>query len=323
MNKANYLDFSLSKDTPFMRDVFMENLFTEAKKDKNIFLLTPDMGAPMLDKFRKELPKQFIHSGISEQHMIDFACGLAMSGKKVFCYAMAPFITSRTFDQLKCAAAAMNVPITLVGIGVGLGYADAGPTHYTTEDIACMRSLSNIEILTPCDNTSAKKMVLECIKNPKFRFIRLDREILKDVYEKFEINKFETSREIINGNSTAIITCGYLIHRGLKIIQDLNRLDQKLNIGLIDLYKIKPINKNDDLKKIMVKYKNIISIEEQTLFGGFGSAILEYMNIHNINLNLIRFGLDDIYYFENGGRNHLLDKYGLNSENIKQCILKL
>ena len=87
------------------------------------------------------------------------------------------------------------------------------------------------------------------------------------------------------------------------------------------MYKIKPINKNDDLKKIMVKYKNI-SIEGK-LYSVAGSAILEYMNIHNINLNLKRFGLEDIYYFENGGRNHLLDKYGLNSENIKQCILKL
>ena len=323
MKKSNYLDFTPSKETPFMRDIFMETLFQEAKKDKNILLLTPDMGAPTLDKFRKELPKQFIHNGISEQHMIDFACGLAMSGKKVFCYAMAPFITSRTFDQLKCAVAAMNVPITLVGIGVGLGYADAGPTHYTTEDLACMRSLSNIEILTPCDNISAKANLINCIENPKFRFIRLDRENLNDVYETFDLHEDEIHKEILHGEKIAIISCGFLIHNSIKIINEIKKNNSSINIGLIDLYKIKPILKNTALKNTIKKYDKILSLEEQTLYGGFGSAILEYLNHHGLHKDLIRFGLDDIYYFENGGRDHLLEKYGLSSSKIKDTIINL
>ena len=142
----NYLDLTRSKKYPFMRDVFIDEIYKAALKDKNIYFLTPDMGAPSLDKFREKIPNQFIHCGISEQHMIAMAAGLSLKGKKVFCYAMAPFITSRCYEQIKCSIAAMDQNVNLIGIGVGLGYADAGPTPYTTEDRATMRVDPNIEI---------------------------------------------------------------------------------------------------------------------------------------------------------------------------------
>ena len=132
-------------------------------KNKDIYFTTPDMGAPSLDKFREEIPGQFIHSGICEQHMISMAAGLTLMNKTIFCYAMAPFITSRCYEQIKCSVAAMDRPVCLVGIGVGLGYADAGPTHYTTEDIATMRVFPNIEIVTPSDVTSMKVIIKDII----------------------------------------------------------------------------------------------------------------------------------------------------------------
>ena len=161
----NYLNLERSsvQNSQFMRDIFIDKIFEHAKKDKNLFFTTPDMGAPSVDGFRKELPNQFIHSGICEQHMISMAAGLTLMKKKVICYAMAPFITSRCYEQIKCSVAAMDQPVNLVGIGVGLGYADAGPTHYTTEDIATMRVFPNIEIITPCDEISTKKLVDEML----------------------------------------------------------------------------------------------------------------------------------------------------------------
>ena len=147
-----------------MRDVFIDEVYKYAKKNKNIYFTTPDMGAPSLDKFREKLPKQFIHAGISEQNMISMAAGLSVQKKNVVCYAMAPFITSRCYEQIKCSISAMNQKVTLVGIGVGLGYADAGPTHYTTEDISTMRVFPNIEILTPADAYSTKVITQECMK---------------------------------------------------------------------------------------------------------------------------------------------------------------
>ena len=98
-------------NTSFQRDVFIEEIFKAAKNDRDIFFVSADFGAPSLDRFREELPRQFVHSGISEQHMMDMAAGFALAGKKVYVYAMAPFISLRSIEQTKCGPGLMNLPI--------------------------------------------------------------------------------------------------------------------------------------------------------------------------------------------------------------------
>ena len=227
MNR-NYLDFSENKNNPYMRDVFIDEVFKHALKNKNIYFTTPDMGAPALDKFRKQIPRQFIHAGISEQNMISMAAGLSVQKKNVICYAMSPFITSRCYEQIKCSISAMNQNVTLVGIGVGLGYADAGPTHYSTEDIATMRVFPNIEILTPADAYSTKVIARECSKKSKFRFLRLDRDILPNIYNKNNFNLKKGYSEIRKGKNKCVISSGYLLHKVNKILKE-----NKNNFGLI------------------------------------------------------------------------------------------
>jgi transketolase len=294
-----------------MRDIFIDGIFEHAKKNKDLYFTTPDMGAPSLDQFRKEIPNQFIHSGICEQHMISMAAGLTLMNKKVICYAMAPFITSRCYEQIKCSVAAMDQPVNLVGIGVGLGYADAGPTHYATEDIAIMRVFPNIEIITPCDETSTKKIVNEIAKEDKFRFIRLDRDVVKKIYnDEKEIDyNLGFSQLIRKGNKKCIITSGYLLSLCFDEIKDKN-----YNLDLIDLFKIKPLNTK--LLDELSKYKEIITLEEQWLDGGFGSAILEFSSENKTNLNIVRYGLDKKFFFQNGGRDFLMKTNGLNIQKI-------
>jgi transketolase len=307
----NYLDLNRSKNNQYMRDVFIDGIFEEAQKNKDIFFTTPDMGAPSLDQFREKIPKQYIHSGICEQHMISMAAGLTMMNKKVFCYAMAPFITSRCYEQIKCSIAAMQQPVNLVGIGVGLGYADAGPTHYTTEDIATMRVFPDIEIITAADEVFTKKLVTYCLNKDKFRFIRLDRDALPIIYKDSNKIDFELGfSEIYTKKSDCcIISCGYLLHKVSELIDRKN-----LNYSLIDLFKIKPIKK--EFLEHIKKYKTIITIEEQWLDGGFGSAILEKISEADLDIKVKRYGLEKKYLFENGGRNFLLNKFGLNLEKI-------
>lgn len=313
--KKNYLDFNRSEKYQFMRDVFIDNIYEYAKRDKDIYFTTPDMGAPSLDNFRKDLPNQFIHSGICEQHMVSMAAGLTLMDKKIFCYAMAPFITSRCYEQIKCSVSAMDQPVNLVGIGVGLGYADAGPTHYTTEDIATMRVFPNIEILTPCDEISTKALVDYVMINKKFRFIRLDRDALPIIYkDPKEINFEKGFSEIIRGdNKKCIVTCGYLLHQCKKLI------DEKFQgFTLVDLFKIKPLS--DQFLDYIIKFDEIITFEEQWIDGGFGSALLEALSEKRVRLNLKRFGLDKRFYFENGGRDYLLNQYGLNIKKIIESL---
>ena len=107
------------------RDGFIEEIKAALEKDKDIYFLSADFGAAALDDLRVKWPNNFIHCGISEQNMIDVATGLALEGKKVFCYAMAPFISMRALEQIKCGPGIMNLPICLISVGVGIGYADS------------------------------------------------------------------------------------------------------------------------------------------------------------------------------------------------------
>ena len=165
----------------YQRDAFIDVIYDAAKLDKSIFFLSADFGAPALDKFRINLPHQFKHCGISEQHMIDMAVGLALEGNKVFCYAMAPFVSLRCLEQHKCGASIMDLPICTIVAGVGIGYADAGPTHYSTEDLSCLRAMINSNIYTASDAPLASLIAKNLVQNPEFSFVRLDREPLEDL----------------------------------------------------------------------------------------------------------------------------------------------
>lgn len=124
-----------------MRDAFLNRLYDIAKENRDIILISADMGAPALDKFRSDLSSQFINVGIAEANLVTIATGMALSGKKVFIYAIMPFVTSRCYEMIKVDLSLMNVPVTAIGVGAGFSYDDSGPTHHSTEDISIMRTL--------------------------------------------------------------------------------------------------------------------------------------------------------------------------------------
>jgi len=297
------------------RDIFIDQIYKFAKKDKDIQFLSADFGAPSLDRFRADLPDQFLHVGISEQNMIDVAAGMSLSGKKVYVYAMGPFITLRCLEQLKCSLAQMNLPVTVISVGLGLGYADAGPTHYITEDLACLRSIVNFEIFTPSDLTTTKALAKLSYDQPSLRVFRLDRNPLDDIYEG-DLSLSTGYKEIYEGDEIGIFSCGYVLQRiwkNWKVIGTGNK------IGLIDIFQNKPIN-IDSVKKIFKKYPKIITVEEQCQSGGFGSSILESVSDLGMSNQVKRLSLQERYYFENGGRDFLLDQFGLSLKDLNETI---
>lgn len=306
------------------RDAFIEPIHMAALHDKDIVFLSADFGAQALDGLRRDCPDQFIHCGISEQHMIDMAAGLALAGKKVYCYAMGPFLSLRAYEQIKGSLATMGLPVTLISTGVGLGYADSGPTHYLTEDIACLRALNGVEILTPADALSAAEMALLSLKTPGLRYIRLDREALPTVALAGE-GSTSSERQLPDrgfhyspGHDVCILSCGYMLYRVNTAVERLVDLQP----SVVDLFRIKPLD-FDQLGPILERHKGIVTVEEQCLSGGFGSAVVEAMSDHGLSKPTIRMGLPDRYYFENGGRGVLLDAFGLSVEDIATAVMDL
>lgn len=292
------------------RDVFITTIFEAAKKDKNIMFLSADFGAASLDKFREELPNQFMHMGISEQNMIDVACGLALKGKKVFCYAMASFITGRCLEQTKVALGCMDMPVTLIGVGAGFGYDNAGPTHYATEDITMMRSIVGLNVYTPSDNNSVQELANSLLSSPELCYVRLDRKFLPDLPVKAESSG--VTQIVNNSSDTAIVSFGYMIQNCLEV-------SNEFNFDVFDINVISNQAKAEIVNKLK-NYKKIISVEEHFYQFGFGSFLLEAFNEANQLIPIQRIAIKDKYYFENGGREYLHQLSGVDPDGIKRSI---
>ena len=304
-----------------MRDVVIDEIFIAAQKDKDILLISADLGAAALDQFREKLPSQFIHAGISEQNMVDLASGLALSGKKVFLYAMAPFITARCYEQVKCVIASMNLPVTLIAVGVGLGYDHATLTHFTPEDIACMRSLNGIEVLSPSNENSAAAMAVEAIKNPKFRYIRLERQPQDKLYNGgFAAFQREGFAHLAEGTDVAVFACGYMVRKALKARQIL--VGEGVSVGVVDLFRLKRVN-GEGLAKLISHYNSVLTVEEQLLEGGFGSVVAETLIDHQTFKPIKRLGINDGFEVVNGDRDSLHGLYGIDINNIVEAALTL
>jgi transketolase len=301
------------------RDVFIQALYEKALLDKNIVFISADMGAPTLDQWKFNLPEQFIAAGISEQNAINVASGLAKSGKKVFVYMMASWF-SRCIEQVRYSCAMANNPITILGNGVALGYAPSGPAHEPNEDIALSRSLLNIEVHSPSNESSTLNLVDLCLNNPKLRYIRLERNYAKQlqnlVYEENEFVKVLYDYKTPSDEHVAIFSSGYMLGRALEVA---SQLCGSKNISVVDISRIKPLAKNE-LINILSNSSKVVTIEEQSLSGGFGSAICEFICDNQLSCKVLRFGLPENYIFENGSRDYLLDQNGLSIEKIKNLI---
>ena len=289
------------------RDGFIEEIKNAIKKGDNIYFLSADFGAAALDELREELPNNFIHCGISEQNMIDVAIGLALEGKKVFCYAMAPFISLRAVEQIK-QIGIMNLPICLISVGVGIGYADSGPTHYVTEEFACMRSIVGCNVYTASDTSTARNLALSLLANPKFSYVRLDRHALPDLSMDFTKDEFAQLGNT-NSDKIALVSHGKMTHECIKAFES-----NQGKYVVFDIIQSKPFPKAvvDELKKC----KGAVVVDEQTPAGSLGAAVFEACSEENFWPKIVNVTLPEMYFFENGGREYLHRKHGLSFENI-------
>lgn len=299
----------------FQRDFFIDEIYKRAQKNKNIIIISADFGAPALDKFRKNLKKQFIHAGISEQNMINVAAGLAMKKKKVFCYAMAPFVSLRCLEQHKCCSSIMNLPVTTIVAGIGLGYADAGPTHYATEDQACLRSMIGSKVYTASDSIVSSKLAQHLLLNNEFSFVRLERLNVGNIHKKnlsaSDIKKGYKYLFKNKSSKTLVISQGYQTNRIFNFLKTTN-INKKFD--LIDIIRSKPLNMV--IINIIKKYKKVIIVDEQIESSSLTSIIGEKLISTNFQTKIVSFSLSENHVFENGGREKLLNANGLNIKKI-------
>lgn len=301
-----------------MRYAFIKTLTAEAEKNKNIILITGDLGFTVFEEFKQKFPKQFLNVGVAEQNMMGIAAGLALSGKTVFVYSIATFASMRAYEQIRNDIASHQASVIVVGTGGGLSYGHLSITHHSIEDIALMRVIPGMNIICPADPTETTWATKLCIKMKKPMYLRLGKKGEPGLYKKTPNLKFGKGSILKTGGKIAILATGNMVHTALVTSEIL--LQKKISATVVSMHTIKPIDRTLILRYAK-KYPIIATIEEHSIIGGLGSATAEILSEYNSHARLIRFGVPDILPFEIGSQEYLRKKLSLAPGDIARKIL--
>jgi len=301
-----------------MRDTFVRTLIDEAKKNPNIELITGDLGFGVLQPFIDSIPNQFTDCGIAEQMMTSVAAGMAREGKVVVNYSIGNFPTLRCLEQIRNDCCYHNANVKVVAIGGGFTYGSLGMSHHATDDISVMRGLPGLTILAPGDAYESEACTRYMLHNDGTFYLRLDRGGGLPIHNhEFDISKIVSGLEIREYIKDAVI----LSTGGILTVA--NEVSKNLEITLYSFPMVKPLCK-ETIEKLAKKYSHIITLEENNVLGGFGSAVCEIVAEMNGPKAVVhKIGINDCYSTIVGSQTYLRDVYGLSPEKVEATIKEL
>jgi transketolase len=291
-----------------MRTAFVNTLIEQAKNDKKIFLVTPDMGFSVFEKYIELFPERYLNVGIAEQNAIGVAAGLALSGYKVYVYSIVPFVTMRCFEQVRVDVAYMNTNVKLVGVGGGYSYGPAGATHHAIEDIAIMRALPNMTVCCPGDPVEVRCLVEQSFSHFGPMYIRLGKNNEPCIHGFDDKIEFSRASVLRGGKDFAIVTTGNMLEQG-KIWIDA-WIAEGYDPEFISMHTVKPLDEKV-IRDLVKRNMNIITLEEHSIIGGLGSAISEIVASSKSNSKVFRIGIKDEFSHHVGSQKNLREFYGL------------
>lgn len=301
-----------------MRDTFVRTLLEIAKKDKNVYIITGDLGFGVLKPFWTELPDQIINAGIAEQNMTSIAAGLAMQGKTVYTYSIGNFPTLRCIEQIRNDCAYHNANVKVVCVGGGFVYGSLGMSHHATEDIAMMRSLPDVTVLAPGDLVEAEAATKAIYETPGTCYLRLGRGGEKRIHEKLDDFTIGKAIEIQKGEKVAVFSTGAIFDEVNEACEELEARGIKPTVYTFPT--VKPIDKNVILECAKT-HKVIVTVEEHNLSGGFGSAVAEVLaEADGVKAKLVRVALDDRYSCIVGSQKYLRKQYSIDAKAIIEKV---
>lgn len=301
-----------------MRFIFVKELIKKARKNKNIYLITSDLGYRAFEDYKKEFPKRFINVGVAENNMIGVATGLALTGKKVFVYSILPFLIFRSLEQIRNNICHNNLDVKLIGAGGSFSYGYQGISHNTSEDISIMKSLPNLTIFNPGSKTEVKFALSEMFKSKSPCLARLGKVPGIDFNKKRLVIKKNEGVVLKKGSDLTIITSGNILENVYKTIIKLE--NEKFKITLISCPIIKPLSRKFIIKSI--KTKKIVTIEENTEINGLGYFIANCLINEKRKYNFKNISLKDIIHDKIGTQDYLRDINNLSEIKLYNVLIK-
>jgi len=291
-----------------------------AKEKENIRLLTADLALLSgMDRFIRNYPEKFLNVGIAEQNMIGIAAGLAMEGRCVFATTYASFIAVRSLEHVRHHLAHLQCNVKIIGSAAGVAAARSGVSHWATEDLAFMRALPNLIVLSPADSLEAYKMAYYAAETNRPVYIRLSGGLNCPIVHKEDFN-FETGKALTlkQGSDVAIIATGLMVAESLEASKILD--EKGISCSVIDMHTIKPIDK-EMLNRAFSEHKLIVTVEEHNIIGGLGGAIAEYKATLDRSPRQVFIGFPDSFA-QGGAQRYVWEQKGLTAEHIAERIKK-
>jgi len=255
------------------RDGFGKALLELGREDKNVVVLSADLTeSTRAEWFKKEYPDRFIGFGVAEQDMFGAAAGLALSGKTPFACTFGVFASGRAWDQVRISIAYMNLNVKIGGTHGGISVGPDGATHQALEEITLMRMLPNMSIIVPCDAIEAKKATIAAARVKGPVYLRLGRSGCPTVSNEKDEFQFGKGILLRDGKDISIFACGHMVYEAIQAADTLKK--DGINARVINLHTPKPIDR-DIIIKAARETGAIVTVEEHTVNGGFGSAIAE------------------------------------------------
>ncbi|MGQ0665455.1 MAG: transketolase family protein [Nitrospiraceae bacterium] len=305
-----------------MRETCLNQVYELAKQDERIFFIGSDLGVNTLDKFKKEMPERFFMEGISEQHVVGMASGLALEGKVVYVNTISTFITRRCFEQVVADACLHNLNVRLIGNGGGLVYAPLGPTHLAIEDISIMRAVPNMTVVAPADADEMRRLMPQTVDYPGPIYIRLAKgydPIVTTDEIPFRIGQALPMRE---GDDALLVSTGITLKCALEAASEL--VKQGIECAVLHVPTVKPFDTDALLARAAI-VPVIVSIEENTVIGGLGSAVAEAIAEADFNSvkRFRRIGIPDVFAKHYGSQANLMEHYHISASEIVSTVRHL
>lgn len=296
-----------------MRDAFATALVNAAQVDPRIVLLTGDHGYALFDEFRKACPDQYINAGVAEQNMVGVAAGMAKGGFRPFVYGLSAFVPIRVLEQIKLDVCYEELPIVFIGDGAGVVYSSLGSSHQSTEDIAALRALPNIAILSPADAYEMQVCMQLALKGSQPVYLRMGKADIGNIHEAIPSFSLGDLCLLKQGDGEiGFIATGSMVNTALKLAS----IWQDSSVWSAPC--IKPFNQ-ENVASICKQHKVVITLEEHSVYGGLGSAIAETASAL-APTHILRIGIQDRFSQFCGSYQYLIKEHRLDLDSVKEQV---
>lgn len=320
--KLNIKVFNDDVEQVPIRKGFGEGLAKAGETNTDIIALSADLTeSTMMHFFKERFPDRFIEIGVAEQNLATVASGLAAMGKYPFFSSYAMFSPGRNWEQIRTTLAYNDVKAVVVGSHAGVSVGPDGGTHQAIEDIALMRVIPRMMVISPCDSIQAKKATLALSAKPELTYLRLAREktpIITTEETPFEIGKGQVLYRSEGVAHVAIVATGGLVAQALRSAKDLEK--KGVRVVVANIHTIKPID-TELLLSLAKEARAVVTVEEHQIAGGLGGAVAEYLSA-TFPIPIEFIGVRD-EFGQSGVPLQLIEHYGMGRDSITATVLRV